>query len=130
MSVFLSADDSADLVLLPESFAATSKTVQALLRNVGKTDDLPTIAVPNVSIGALRLLVKDNEIASSDRATLMEVAEAANFLEMSGIMNVVAKKIAKHVMKEGLGWLSLVEDMTPEKKAMVKEELKWLEADQ
>lgn len=130
MSVFLSADNSGDLVLLPESVAGSSKTVQALLRNVGKTSKPPTIAVPNVSVGALRLLVKDNEIAEADRAMLMEVAEAADFLEISDIMNAAAKTIARHVMEKGVAWLNLEDHMTTEEKAMVEKELAWLKSDE
>ncbi|EYU39628.1 hypothetical protein ABFS82_06G187300 [Erythranthe guttata] len=72
---------------------------------------------------------RDKFLSDKDFETLADMVLAANYLNMSCLMDAVSAKIAQVMEKKSVGWVrrkfGIENDYTPEEEAAVKEEHKW-----
>ncbi|KAL7109740.1 hypothetical protein ACP275_06G194500 [Erythranthe tilingii] len=89
-------------------------------------------AIPGVGAAAdeeKKKSFRDKFLSDMDFETLADMVLAANYLNMSCLMDAVSAKIAQVMENKPVGWVrrkfGIENDYTPEEEAAVKEEHKW-----
>ena len=128
--------------------------------NIGEDDTDEEIPLANVSAAILRKVIewarhhKDDNIASADeddsrerrtddipqwdqeflkvdQGTLFELIQAANYLDIKGLLDVTCKTVANMIKgkspEEIRKTFNITNDFTPEEEAVIREENKWAE---
>jgi len=93
---------------------------------------MPTIAKPIESNDFSRIVPTwYNEYANIDYTILFKLAQAANYLDIPPLLDLVCAKIASMIkdksVEEIRDTFDLPNDLTPEEEEQMKEEYKWLE---
>lgn len=95
-------------------------------------DPMPEIAKPIQSDDFAKLVPKwYDEYASIDYKVLFKIVEAANYMDIPPLMNLICAKIASMIKDKSIEQIretfSIENDLTPEEEAKLKEEYKWCE---
>lgn len=73
----------------------------------------------------------DQEFLKVDQGTLFELIQAANFLDIKGLLDVTCKTVANMIKgkspEEIRKTFNIANDFTPEEEATIREENKWAE---
>ena len=100
--------------------------------NHALVEPLPEIAKP-ISTNDFSQLVPAwyNEFANVDYKVLFPLVEAANYMDIQPLMNLICSKIATMIKDKSIEQIretfSIENDLTPEEEEKMKEEYKWCE---
>lgn len=141
--------------------AKASVTIKTMLDDLGiEDDDQEEVPLPNVSSSILRKVIQwaqyhkddppapvddeesrerrtddispwDQDFLKVDQGTLFELIQAANYLDIKGLLDVTCKTVANMIKgkspEEIRKTFNIKNDFTPEEEAAIREENRWAE---
>ena len=141
--------------------AKASVTIKTMLDDLGiEDDDQEVVPLPNVSSSILRKVIQwatyhkddppapiddeesrerrtddisgwDSDFLKVDQGTLFELIQAANYLDIKGLLDVTCKTVANMIKgktpEEIRKTFNIKNDFTPEEEAAIREENRWAE---
>jgi S-phase kinase-associated protein 1 len=141
--------------------AKASVTIKTMLEDLGiEEDDQEVVPLPNVNSTILKKVVQwaqyhkddppppgdeeenrerrtddisqwDQDFLKVDQGTLFELIQAANYLDIKGLLDVTCKTVANMIKgktpEEIRKTFNIKNDFTPEEEAAIREENRWAE---
>jgi len=141
--------------------AKASITIKTMLEDLGiEEDDSEVVPLPNVNSAILKKVIQwaeyhkddpppaqedeenrerrtdditpwDQEFLKVDQGTLFELIQAANYLDIKGLLDVTCKTVANMIKgktpEEIRKYFNIKNDFTPEEEQAIREENRWAE---
>jgi S-phase kinase-associated protein 1 len=159
MQIKLRASDG-EVLDVDVEVAKASVTIKSMLENLGDAEEGEEIPVANVNSAILKKVIEwaqyhkddppvhtdddesrerrtddipqwDQDFLKVDQSVLFELIQAANFLDIKGLLDVTCKTVANMIKgkspEEIRKHFNIKNDFTPEEEAAIREENRWAE---
>lgn len=140
--------------------AKASMTIKTMIDELGLNDEAEEVPLPNVNSAILRKVIEwaehhkddpaptaedeetrdrrtddipdwDQKFLTVDQGTLFELIQAANYLDIKGLLDVTCKTVANMIKgkspEEIRKTFNITNDFTPEEERAIREENRWAE---